>query len=147
MKKLSICIADRHPVVREGLKQILAKAGDFAVTAEAANGQQTLEKAIQNRLDLLVLERFGHTLASGGRRAGADLAESPVEELGPVAAEEADYSLRLADVLKEDLRLHEMLDLCETIEMPLIPVLVEMESTGILIDPPFFEELSSKLRR
>ena len=31
----------------------------------------------QHDLDLLVLERFGHTLASGGRRAGADLAESP----------------------------------------------------------------------
>jgi DNA polymerase-1 len=101
----------------------------------------------QHDLDLLVMERFGHTLTSGGRRAGAELAESPIEELGPAAAEEADYALRLADVLEEDLRLHEMLDLCETIEIPLIPVLAAMERAGILIDPPFFHELSTKLRR
>ena len=101
----------------------------------------------QHDLDLLVMERFGHTLTSGGRRAGAELAEAPVEELGPAAAEEADYALRLADILEEDLRLHEMLDLCETIEIPLVPVLAAMESAGILIDPPFFEELSGKLRR
>jgi DNA polymerase-1 len=101
----------------------------------------------QHDLDLLVLERFGRSLRSGGRRAGADLAEASVDESGPAAAEEADYALRLSAVLREDLRLHEMLDLCERIEIPLLPVLAAMESTGIRIDREFFKALSARLQR
>ena len=104
----------------------------------------------QQDLDLLALERFGHTLAgSSAEVSGSDLApaERDVEEVAPAVAEEADYSLRLAGVLGEDLRAHEMLHLFESVEMPLLPVLVDMERAGIRIDIEFFHDLSRKLRR
>ncbi|MGW8209668.1 MAG: DNA-binding response regulator, partial [Syntrophobacteria bacterium] len=34
---IKVLVADDHPVVREGLKQILAEAQDIEVTAEAEN--------------------------------------------------------------------------------------------------------------
>lgn len=104
----------------------------------------------QQDLDLLALERFGHTLAgSSAEVSGSDLepAERDAEEVAPAVAEEADYSLRLARVLGEDLRAHEMLHLFESVEMPLLPVLVDMERAGIRIDVEFFHDLSRKLRR
>ncbi len=104
----------------------------------------------QQDLDLLALERFGHTLAgSSADGSGSDLepAERDAEEVAPAVAEEADYSLRLAGVLEEDLRAHEMLHLFESVEMPLLPVLVDMERAGIRIDVEFFHDLSRKLRR
>ncbi len=104
----------------------------------------------QQDLDLLSLERFGHTLAgSSADVSGSDLepAERDAEEVAPTVAEEADYSLRLAGVLEEDLRAHEMLHLFESVEMPLLPVLVDMERAGIRIDVEFFHDLSRKLRR
>ena len=104
----------------------------------------------QQDLDLLSLERFGHTLSgSSAEVSGSDLepAERDAEEVAPAVAEEADYSLRLAGVLEEDLRAHEMLHLFESVEMPLLPVLVDMERAGIRIDVEFFHDLSRKLRR
>ncbi len=104
----------------------------------------------QQDLDLLALERFGHTLAGSSAevsRSDLEPAERDAEEEAPAVAEEADYSLRLAGVLGEDLRAHEMLHLFESVEMPLLPVLVDMERAGIRIDVEFFHDLSRKLRR
>ena len=104
----------------------------------------------QQDLDLLALERLGHPLAgSSADGKGSDLepAERDAQEVAPAVAEEADYSLRLAGVLEEDLRAHEMLHLFESVEMPLLPVLVDMERAGIRIDVEFFHDLSRKLRR
>ncbi|MEE8560684.1 MAG: DNA polymerase I [Gemmatimonadota bacterium] len=104
----------------------------------------------QQDLDLLALERFGHTLAGSSAevsRSDLEPAEREAEEVAPAVAEEADYSLRLAGVLGEDLRAHEMLHLFESVEMPLLPVLVDMERAGIRIDVEFFHDLSRKLRR
>jgi two-component system invasion response regulator UvrY len=53
---IKIFIADDHTVVREGLKLILAAAGDMSVSGEAADGQETLQKLKKNRPDLLLLD-------------------------------------------------------------------------------------------
>lgn len=53
---IKILIADDHPVVREGLKQILAGAADMTVGGEALNGQEVLEKVAGEEWDVLVLD-------------------------------------------------------------------------------------------
>lgn len=58
----------------------------------------------------------------------------PLEKARDYAAEDADITLRLHKVLKPRLALDHMATLYETIERPLIPVLVEMESAGIKVD-------------
>ena len=54
MKK--ILIADDHAVVREGLKQIIAKASDMTVVGEAANGQEAIRKVAAQEFDVVVLD-------------------------------------------------------------------------------------------
>lgn len=49
-------IADDHPVVRKGLRQVLEQAGDIIVTAEAETGQQVLEIIRHQPIDVVVLD-------------------------------------------------------------------------------------------
>lgn len=51
-----ILVADDHPIVREGLKQILADTTDMVVADEASNGQEVLDKVWENDFDVLLLD-------------------------------------------------------------------------------------------
>jgi two-component system invasion response regulator UvrY len=53
---LRILIADDHPVVRQGLRQILAESGDMTVVGEASNGQEVLSEISQKDYDVVVLD-------------------------------------------------------------------------------------------
>ena len=60
--------------------------------------------------------------------------EVPVEEVCPYAAEDADITLRLAHVFRPMLEAEGATRLFEEIEMPLMPVLADMERAGVRID-------------
>jgi two-component system invasion response regulator UvrY len=53
---IKIAIADDHPIVREGLKQIIARTSDLNVVMEASDGQEVLEKLRKIPVDLLLLD-------------------------------------------------------------------------------------------
>jgi two-component system invasion response regulator UvrY len=53
---VKIIIADDHAIVREGLKQILTKIQDLTVVAEAANGNELLEKVRASSWDVVLLD-------------------------------------------------------------------------------------------
>ena len=58
------------------------------------------------------------------------------------AAEDADITLRLYNVLKPRLKEADVEDLFYNIEMPLVPVLTEMEMNGVLLDTNALAETS-----
>lgn len=49
-------IADDHPYVREGLKQILSATDDISVEFEASNGGEVLNEAMKNDYDMILLD-------------------------------------------------------------------------------------------
>jgi DNA-binding NarL/FixJ family response regulator len=53
---INVLLADDHPIFREGLKRVLAGAGDLAVTGEAGSGEETLEKTSLLGPDVVVLD-------------------------------------------------------------------------------------------
>jgi DNA polymerase-1 len=59
------------------------------------------------------------------------------------ACEDADLSLRLADVLEPKLRAENLYDLFAKLEMPLLPVLADMEMRGIAVDPAALRRMGS----
>jgi len=69
----------------------------------------------------------------------------PIDEVGPYACEDADISLRLADLLHDELEENGLLEIAEKIEFPLIYVLAEMEQTGIRVDVSVLDEISEQL--
>jgi len=53
---IKILIADDHPIVRAGLKQILAEASDIEVTAEAGDGHDLLRLIRKGGIDVVLLD-------------------------------------------------------------------------------------------
>lgn len=49
-------IADDHPFVREGLKQILSATDDITVEFEASNGGEVINEAMKNDYDMILLD-------------------------------------------------------------------------------------------
>jgi two-component system invasion response regulator UvrY len=92
MDGLKILIADDHPVVRQGIRQILhAEAGLVSLVGEASDGRKTLAALAAEDWDLLVLDvhmpdRNGFTLLPEIRRQRPNL---PVLILSMLPEEEA----------------------------------------------------------
>jgi two-component system, NarL family, invasion response regulator UvrY len=53
---IKILVADDHPVVRHGIRQIAAEAGDMLVADEAANGPELLDRARTVDHDVVLLD-------------------------------------------------------------------------------------------
>ena len=53
---IKILIADDHPIVRQGLKEIIEVTPDMMVGDEASNGQEALEKVRKNDFDVVLLD-------------------------------------------------------------------------------------------
>lgn len=53
---IRMMIADDHAIMREGLKQLFALAGDLQVVAEAENGAMLLERLRRGDIDFLLLD-------------------------------------------------------------------------------------------
>ena len=65
------------------------------------------------------------------------------EEVYKYACEDADVTLRLKNVLEKQLREQGAYDLFHDIEMPLVPVLAQMEFNGVRIDTDTLRETSA----
>src|SRR2546421_514697 len=66
----------------------------------------------------------------------------PPVEAARVSAAQTEMVLRLEAAFREDLEAHQLNRLLHEIEIPLIPVLVDMETTGVLIDRVRLGEMS-----
>ena len=53
---LKILIADDHPIMRDGLRQILSASADIVIAAEAGSGDEVLARMKQEEFDVLVLD-------------------------------------------------------------------------------------------
>ncbi len=53
---IRIVVADDHTIVREGLKQLLAAAGDLEVVGEAQDGFEVIKRVREAEFDLLLLD-------------------------------------------------------------------------------------------
>ena len=74
-----------------------------------------------------------------GQKSMRDLLPSQIYEY---AAEDADITLRLKNKLEAELKKFECEDLFYNIEMPLMPVLAEMEMNGVCLDTESLKETS-----
>ncbi|MCG8499453.1 MAG: response regulator transcription factor [Firmicutes bacterium] len=56
MQKIRVLIADDHSMVRQGLKQIVELEGDIEVIAQAANGEEAVNLAMQIHPDVILMD-------------------------------------------------------------------------------------------
>lgn len=53
---LKILIADDHPIVRQGLRQIVSETADMEVSGEASTGDEVTDKTLTDCCDVLLLD-------------------------------------------------------------------------------------------
>jgi DNA polymerase-1 len=97
-------------------------------------------------LDELARERLGMEMqtyagVAGKGRGERPFAEVPLADAARYCCADSEMVLRLEAAFRAELEDHRLLPLLETIEMPLVPVLVEMEATGVLIDRALLGEI------
>lgn len=102
-----------------------------------------------HNLDELAQRYLNHTNITiesliGSGKNQRRMNEAPVKDVTKYAAEDADVALRLVDLLEPRLAEQGLTELFRTVEMPLVDVLVDLECTGIRINPERLAELSAR---
>ena len=106
----------------------------------------------QYDLDLLALELFGHRMIDlddvakpDGRKERLPFAEVPIEVAARYASEGADVAFRLADRFLGELEDKDLMELYREVELPLVPVLADLERQGVALDVGFFRQMGGRL--
>ncbi len=71
----------------------------------------------------------------------------PLEKAAPYACEDADITLQLREVFEPRLKEHDLLELFEQMEAPLVHVLADMEDAGVRIDKQALSDYAEVLRQ
>jgi len=95
------------------------------------------------RLDFRMTEI---TSLIGTGKKQISMAQVPIEKAASYASMDAIAVIRLLPGLQKELKATSALQLFEEIEMPLIPVLADMEMTGIALDINFLKKMSDELQ-
>jgi DNA-binding NarL/FixJ family response regulator len=64
---IKVLIAEAHPIVRQGLQELLQETGEISVAGEASNGLEVLKAISKNDYDLILLD------SSLSDRSGPDI--------------------------------------------------------------------------
>jgi DNA polymerase-1 len=103
-----------------------------------------------HNLDQIALDFLDHKTTRfeelvGNRRGAATFAEVALEAAVPYACEDADVTLLAYEKLARRLEEVGLTPLMETVEMPLVPVLLRMEMHGVAVDTDRLKALSKSL--
>jgi DNA polymerase-1 len=95
--------------------------------------------------ELLGYRTISYKEVAGSGRNQIGFEEVEIEKATVYAAEDADITLRLYEKLMPMVEETRQQELFQEVEMPLLPVLVDMEKTGVRIDAGFLNGLSAEL--
>ena len=103
-------------------------------------------------LDTLSLDYIGHKMVSieeliGKGKNQITMEEVDIERVTHYSSEDADITLQLKRRLESELQKNDLESVFREIELPLIPVLADMEMNGVKIDTVSLAEISIKLSK
>lgn len=110
-----------------------------------------LEPDLKHGMDFLSETYLGYTPVSITELIGKkgkqqrSMREVELEKIKEYAAEDADVTCQLKHFFIPKLKEREVLSVLEDIELPLIPVLADMEAEGVHIDAAFLNKYSTRL--
>ena len=101
-------------------------------------------------LKQLVLQIFQQNMTEiktliGVGKKQITMAQVPIDKASPYAAADADFTWRLYEYLKHEILEHQASYVNEEIEIPLLPVIIEMQRNGMIINKAALAEMSEQL--
>ncbi len=112
-----------------------------ALCPELRHGMDDMAETLLNYRTI----RLADLAPPDGKGKEIDTTAIPLEEMARYAAEDADVTLRLANILRPQLREAGQMELMQRIEFPLIPVLAGIEAAGMRVEPELLQESSEEL--
>jgi DNA polymerase I len=99
-----------------------------------------------------VFQRLGHVMTPISQLIGTgskaiSMAQVPIRQAADYAGADADMTLRLVEPIMEELRRNSLIELLNNIEMPLLPVLMQMEIYGVALEGEFLHNLNEQLSK
>jgi DNA polymerase-1 len=116
----------------------------MAFLLDPASRALDLKSLAGQKLDWRMTE-ISELIGTGRKQITIDQVE--IERVTPYCGADVDSTLQLFHLLKPALEEADMWSLYEEIELPLTPVLVEMEMAGILVDTDVLSQMSTDLGR
>jgi len=103
-------------------------------------------------LDQIAMDFLGHKTIKfkdivGKGKGASTFNQVPLEKAVPYACEDADVTLAAKNILLPELEVIGLKHLYETVEMPLVPVLLSMEMRGIRVDKEKLKRLSIRFEQ
>jgi len=126
MKSLSFDTMVASYLIRPGLRQYNL---DSVVFKELGYSMQPIEELIGKGKDQITMDKV------------------PLEKVSWYACEDADFTMRLVEALRPQLREHDLEKLFQDIEMPLVHVLAGMEGAGVEIDTGFLKAMEKDMAK
>jgi len=150
------------PVLEDGKIPKIAQNGKFDMTVLAEYGINMKNLAFDTMLAAYLLgERSINLKALAFNKLGVEMTPItdligkgpkqlsmnmlPIEQVADYACADADLTFRLKSVLDKELREEGLWQLFSEVEMPLVPVLVAMERSGVAIDVQLLSYMSNSL--
>jgi len=103
---------------------------------EAALGLKALAGSRLN----IEMKQITDLIGTGAKQI--PMSQVDIETAADYAAADADMTGRLYEVFRQELKTQNLWQLFDETEMPLVPVLVHMEESGILVDKTILEQMS-----
>jgi DNA polymerase-1 len=91
------------------------------------------------------MTEISHLIGTGKNQLTMNLL--PAAEAGDYACRDVEATLGLHDIYQRELEERQLQGLFNDVEMPLVPVLCDMEQTGVAIDVAYLTEFASEIRK
>lgn len=115
---------------------------DTMLASYLINPSKRAHNLDQIALDFLDHKTITYKDISGKGKKDVSFAEIPLEKAVPYSCEDADITLMAHRVLKPLIEEAGLMELYENVELPLVPVLMNMEMTGVCVNKEKLMELS-----
>jgi len=103
--------------------------------------------ARQHNLDAIAERFLGARLTAYKDLSDEDFRKVPIPEAARYAVEDAEVVVRLRAVLAEEMDDKELTHVFESVEVPLVPVLADVELAGMLLDEGILENQGNELQK
>jgi len=149
-------------VFEDSNKPKIAHNGKFDMTALAENGINVADFSFDSMvaayllceqsigLKALAFKWLGSEMTPISDLIGTgakqiQMSRVEIEKAADYACADADMTFQLSEKLREELKSQKLWQLFDEVEMPLVPVLLHMERSGVLLDTKLLEKMSGDL--
>ena len=138
--KYDLKVFKRHGAELKGISFDTMLASTLLHPASSSHGLNDLAFTHLNHKMIPIKDLIG----SGSKQTTMDLV--PLPQITEYACEDVDITLQLKDKFESELAAEGLTNIFRDIEMPLIPVLADMELTGIQVDGDYLRQLSREFQ-